>query len=61
MRCVPGITTAFREASILNRENPLIIKGEDSEIEIFTGTDVYFASKKLGQISIKWNDFENNE
>jgi hypothetical protein len=47
-RCVPGITTAFREASILNRANPLIIKGEDFEIEILTGTDVYFASKKLG-------------
>jgi hypothetical protein len=46
MRCVPGITTAFREASILNRVNPLIIKGEYFEIEILTGTDVYFASKK---------------
>jgi hypothetical protein len=45
----------------LNRANPLIFKGEDFEIEIFTGTDVYFASKKLGQIFIKWNDLENNE
>jgi len=45
----------------LNRANPLIIKGEGFEIEIFTGTDVYFASKKLGQISVKWNDLENNE
>ena len=42
---MPGITTAFREASILNRANPSIIKGEDFEIEIFTGTDVYFESK----------------
>jgi hypothetical protein len=43
---VPGKTTAFREAF---------------EIELLTVTDVYFASEKLGQISIKWNDLENND
>lgn len=43
---MPGKTTAFREAF---------------EIELFTGTDVYFASEKLGQISIKWNDLENDD
>jgi len=47
--------------SFLNRANPLIFKSDDFEIEIFSGTDVYFASKKLGQIFIKWNDLENNE
>jgi len=39
----------------------LIIKSEDFELEIFSGTDVYFASKKLGQIFIKWNDLDDNE
>jgi hypothetical protein len=47
--------------SFLNRANPLIFKSDDFEIEIFSGTDVYFASKKLGQIFIKWNDLETNE
>jgi hypothetical protein len=39
----------------------LIIKSEDFELEISTGTDVYFASKTLGQIFIKWDDFEDNQ
>jgi hypothetical protein len=39
----------------------LIIKTEDFELEISTGTDVYFASKKLGQNFKKWDDLEDNE
>jgi len=39
----------------------LIIKSEDFELEISAGTDVYFASKTLGQIFIKWDDFEDNQ
>ncbi len=39
----------------------MIIKSEDFELEISTGTDVYFASKTLGQIFIKWDDFEDNQ
>jgi hypothetical protein len=39
----------------------MIIKTEDFELEIYTGTDVYFASKKLGQNFKKWDDLEENE
>ena len=39
----------------------MIIKSEGFELEISTGTDVYFASKTLGQIFIKWDDFEDNQ
>ena len=39
----------------------MIIKTKDFEIEISTGTDVYFGSKTLGQIFKKWNDFEDSE
>ena len=40
---------------------PMIIKTEDFELEIYTGADVYFASKKLGQNFKKWDDLEDNE
>ena len=39
----------------------MIIKTEDFELEISTGNDVYFASKKLGQNFKKWDDLEDNE
>jgi hypothetical protein len=39
----------------------MIIKTEDFELEIYTGTDVYFASKELGQNFKKWDDIEDNE
>ena len=39
----------------------MIIKSENFEIEISTGTDIYFASKTEGQIFKKWNDLDNNE
>jgi len=39
----------------------MIIKTEDFELEIYTGIDVYFASKKLGQNFKKWDDLEENE
>ena len=38
----------------------MIIKTEDFELEISSGTDVYFASKTLGQNFIKWDDLEDN-
>ena len=39
----------------------MIIKSEDFELEISTGTNIYFASKLLGQIFKKWDDLEDNE
>jgi len=39
----------------------MIIKTEDFELEIYTGTDVYFASKKLGQNFKKWGDLKDHE
>jgi hypothetical protein len=39
----------------------MIIKTEDFEFEISIGTDVYFASKQLGQNFKKWDDLEDNE
>jgi hypothetical protein len=39
----------------------LIIKTEDFELEISIGTDVYFASKKLGQNFKKWGDLKDHE
>ena len=39
----------------------MIIKTEDFELEMSTGTDVYFASKTLGQNFKKWDDLEENE
>ena len=39
----------------------MIIKTEDFELEIYNGTDVYFASKKLGQNFKKWADLKDHE
>ena len=39
----------------------MIIKTEDSELEISIGTDVYLGSKASGQIFKKWDDFEDNQ
>ena len=39
----------------------MIIKSENFELEVFAGTDVYFASESLGQIFKKWDDLEDNE
>jgi len=39
----------------------MIIKTEDSELEISIGTDVYLGSKASGQIFKKWDDFEENQ
>ena len=39
----------------------MIIKTEDFELEISIGTDVYFASKKLGQNFKKWGDLKDHE
>ncbi|MBW2603441.1 MAG: hypothetical protein JRE28_03855 [Deltaproteobacteria bacterium] len=39
----------------------MIIKTEDSELEISIGTDVYLGSKSSGQIFKKWDDFEDNQ
>ena len=40
----------------------MIVKTENFELEISTGTDVvYFGSKTSGQIFKKWNDFEDSE
>jgi hypothetical protein len=39
----------------------VIIKTENSELEISVGTDVYLGSKASGQIFKKWEDFEDNQ
>ena len=39
----------------------MIIKTENSELEISIGTDVYLGSKESGQIFKKWDDFEDNQ
>lgn len=39
----------------------MIIKTEDSELEISIGTDVYLGSKGSGQIFKKWDDFGDNQ
>ena len=39
----------------------MIIKTKDFELEISEGTDVYFASKKLGQNFKKWHDLDDRE
>ena len=39
----------------------MIIKTENSELEISIGTDVYLGSKASGQIFKKWDDFEDNQ
>ena len=39
----------------------MIIKTEDSELEISIGTDVYLGSKASGQIFKRWDDFEDNQ
>ena len=39
----------------------MLIKTEDFELEISIGTDVYFASKKLGQNFKKWGDLKDHE
>ena len=39
----------------------MIIKTENSELEISIGTDVYLGSKAAGQIFKKWDDIEDNQ
>lgn len=39
----------------------MIIKTEESELEISIGTDVYLGSRVSGQIFKKWDDFEDNQ
>lgn len=39
----------------------MIIKTENSELEICIGTNVYLGSKGSGQIFKKWDDFEDNQ
>ncbi|HAY39717.1 MAG TPA: hypothetical protein DCY53_10550 [Desulfobacteraceae bacterium] len=39
----------------------MIIKTENSELEISIGTDVYLGSRVSGQIFKKWDDFEDNQ
>jgi hypothetical protein len=39
----------------------MIIKTEDSELEISIGRDVYFGSRTSGQIFKKWDDLEDDE
>lgn len=43
------------------RNYTMIIKTEDSELEISIGTDVYLGSRASGQIFKKWDDFEDNQ
>ncbi|MGA8180543.1 MAG: hypothetical protein WB792_10820 [Desulfobacterales bacterium] len=39
----------------------MIIKTEDSELEISIGRDVYFGSRASGQIFKKWDDLDDDE
>ena len=39
----------------------MIIKTENSELEISIGTDVYLGSKESVQIFKKWDDFEDTQ
>lgn len=39
----------------------MIIKTEDSELEIYSGADVYFGSRTSGQLFKKWGDFKDTE
>jgi hypothetical protein len=39
----------------------MIIKTENSELEISIGIDVYLGSKESGQIFKKWDDFEDTQ
>ena len=39
----------------------MIIKSEEFELEVYPGTDVYFASKFSGQIFKKWDDLKDND
>lgn len=39
----------------------MIIKTENSELEIVIGTDVYLGSRASGQIFKKWDDIEDNQ
>lgn len=39
----------------------MMIKCEKFELEVFVGTDVYFASVSSGQIFKKWDDLNDNE
>jgi hypothetical protein len=39
----------------------MIIKTENSELEISIGTDVYLGSRTSGQIFKKWVDFEDHQ
>lgn len=38
----------------------MIIKTDEFELEISQGTDVYFGSRKKGQIFIKWDALDDN-
>ena len=39
----------------------MIIKTDESELEISIGTDVYLGSRASGQIFKKWDDFEDTQ
>jgi hypothetical protein len=39
----------------------MIIKTENSELEISIGRDIYFGSRTSGQIFKKWDDLEDDE
>jgi hypothetical protein len=39
----------------------MIIKTEESELEISIGTDVYLGSRASGQIFKRWDDFEDDQ
>jgi hypothetical protein len=39
----------------------MIIKNENYELEISNGLEVYFGSKKSGQVFKKWEDFKEKE
>lgn len=39
----------------------MIIKTENSELEISVGTDVYLGSRASGQFFKKWDDLEDNQ
>jgi hypothetical protein len=46
---------------MLDGDDTMIIKSENSELEISIGTDVYLGSSATGQIFKKWDEFEDNQ
>jgi len=38
----------------------MIVKTKDFELEISNGFDIYFGSRKSGQIFKKWDEFEDD-